>query len=55
LAGCRAGGADRHADARLVEVGVTRAERAVHGDGKDVIPGRATRGHRKGRAPRFRT
>ena len=54
LAGCGAGGADRHADARLVEVAVRssrRTEGAVHGDGKDVVTS-PTGGHRKGRGPR---
>ena len=39
LAGCGAGGADGHADARLVGVGVIQT-RPVYGYGKDVIPGR---------------
>jgi hypothetical protein len=51
LAGLSAGGADRHADARLVEVRVTRTERAVYSDGKVVIPSKGG-SLRKGRASR---
>ena len=46
LAGRGPGGANGHADAGFVEIGVRRTERAVDGDGDDII--RCAAGHRQG-------